>query len=482
MLTFTDDHNFHGRNFPALFRTVAAENIRTHYHRAVDTNLKRAWGDYTSFQATLSDIHTRLSRMPPQALRSTGHKGVTLFQVCKYELLQYLMTDPRWYDSITPNDDDAVFDKALRLAREPLLWNLAAAWFWVDHWATAVNPQADFAAYGLFGNSLSYTRALSLQANQLRVLPICFEHFFTGHDHFMEARTSAIQGYSELRIAPPESAEIDEALVWRRLGEMNNKNVRQASFRRSPLRGEGRTILLLAQVVNDFAALTPGNRSLGTVALYKELLREVLTNTPHRVIVKTHPYEASKTRGLGAITFEELRAFVARLGPSAEQRTRIVEDYPIGSLFWDADAVVTLHSQGALEAVAAGLPVSTLANPFYAQAGFTSDFTSSSAFAAATLERPELFALSPAQERAYLRYMTHCFRTLVNRHEPRAQMFTRLAAFGVHPAPGAPPGKNQNAGRRGKHRANALVRKTKKLVRTPKAFFRDAFRNIARKF
>ena len=474
MIYFADAISFHTRNFPALYRVLRSEGVPSRYFTWADDGMKLAFGDYAGFVSELGEHIDALARVPTVDLRTHRHRNVPLFDVCRFELLHHVMTRPRWYDELGPNTEEAVFDRLAATDEDALRLNLAAAAFWVDWWRTELPRGGDGTrTVGIFGNSLSYTRALAAQATELDVLPLVFEHFFTGHDHYMEPRLSAIQGFSELRLPPPASCEPDPELVYRRLADMRNKNVQQASFRRSSaMRREPRSVLILGQVVNDFAAVAPNNPRLGTVAAYKAIVGGLLDETDVAIVFKTHPYEVLKTGNRGPVTHDELRAFVARRSPQQRARVHIVDDYPLESLFRDCDLVITLHSQGGLEALYTGLPVATLGNPFYGRKGFTRDFEEAASMVRAIAEDETMFRLGPDQERRYLTYMTHCFHVLVNRHERRERMLGRLASFGVFPTT-SPPVRAPDRSNSSNH-GSPLVRKARKLVSDPKLFVDDA--------
>ncbi len=478
MIHFADRINFHGRNFPALFRAIESAKIPVRYFEFGDQKMKRAFGDYSDYGDQLREHHTELERLALPALFTHRYRGVRLYDACRFELLQRLMLEPRWYDERRPNDEESVFDAIARHAPEALVQNCAAAAFWVDYWQQNVHPE-DRAVVGIFGNSLAYTRALALQAERLRVTPLVFEHFLTGHDHYMDVRRSPIQGFNELRL-PIRGVAADRTLVLRRLAEMQNKNVSQASFRRGPTGGRPKA-LLLAQVVNDIAAIAPHNPSLGTVAIYKDLLRQLVAETDYEVVVKAHPYESHKTDGRGPVTREELRAFVAAKGLGS--RVRIVESEPLLGLFEQSSVCLTLHSQGALEALARGIPVATLGDPFYAGHGFTHDFLEVDALVAA-LAAGELDALSEDEARRYFEFMTHAFRVLVNRDDSADATLSRLTALGVHADRASGAAKSTADDRKGfgaRIRKSPFGRKAGKLVRDPKRFFVDAVANAKRR-
>lgn len=471
MIGFTDEVNFHPRNLPALFRTLNACNADLRFYNWGDKGLKAAFGDYSAYTTLLQPHREALSQLPLGSLRNHRSFGVRLFDVCRFELLHHLMLQPRWYEQALPNDEQAIFDKAARYDRDALLDNLAAASFWLEYWQKNLANGAP-ASFFVFGNSLSYTRSLVLQSEALGITPLTLEHFFTGHHHYLEPRSAPIQGYNELRL-PFRAGNPDPTPVLRALAEMQNKNVVQASYRRDT---KTERILILGQVVNDFAALSPNNPCLGTIAFYKELIDVLVENTGSPILFKAHPYERKKTRGAGALTYNELRAYVAMRGYT--DRVKIVEDTPLDGLFDNASLCLTLHSQGALEALAAGVPVATFGNPFYAKHGFTRDFTSPSD-AASALESGALTSpLNSDEQTRYWMFMNHALELLVHRDETPSEVADRLRNLGIHisvqPARTIPSPRVDWLKRVQK---TPFGRKARKLVRDPKRFFTDAFHN-----
>jgi hypothetical protein len=469
MLYFSDQSNFHARNFPALFRTIAYFRLPTRFASWEDRGLKRAFGNYAPFTSYLESFHREIQAMSTERLFALHRQGVRVFDVCKYELLQHLMSLPAWYDRPTENDDQVIFDKMAHENLDALRLNMAAACLWLSYWREQV-PRHDLGPFPacIFGNSLAYTRALSLQADALGIVPVVFEHFFTGHDHFMEVRREPIQGFTQLRVdgrVPPAG---DSTLVLRRLADMQNKNVSQRPFRRARrFASSAPTILLLGQVLNDFAAVSPNNRVLGTIAIYKQLVTRLLVDTDVNLIIKTHPYEARKTESGRAITNEELAAHLATRHPAAAHRVWLVDDYPLAGLFTSADLCVTLHSQGALEAIAAGLPVATLGDPFYARHGFTTDFDSVPSLVSALAAGDLPLQLSHEQMARYLRFMTRSFSLLVNRNETPHQMLDRMTRMGMSfPVTVAPL--------RAANKRSGSMDMARKLLTTPRQFFVDA--------
>lgn len=486
MLEFADRTNFHAKNFPALFRAILAQSISTHYYDWGDNGLKQAHGDYRSKRSILERYCAPLKNLPPSKLLDYKHRSVNLFSACRYELLHHLMLEPNWYDVVVRNEPKTIIEKASSENRDALLLNMAAAAFWIDYWNRHLCQVKVFPhVVCIFGNSLSYTRALTLQAERLKVVPIVFEHFFTGQDHFMEPRLDAIQGYSELRLGAVRAVAPDPALVLQKLTSMQNRNVTQAPFRRTyRARGKGKTILILGQVVNDFAAVSRANQCLGSIATYKKLIHMLLSQTDAQLIFKAHPYERLKTFGRGSITYQELRAFVARRHPDEARRATIVEDYPLESLFLDADLCITLHSQSALEALAREVPVATLGNPFYGHQGFTHDFDDVESLVSA-VKNNALTVFSSEQRDKYFSFMTRCFQVLVNQDDPADRVLERLVSFGM--ALDIEPQQLSTGLQRAALKVRSrlvvpFVRKTRKLGRDPRRFFLDAMHNLADKF
>jgi hypothetical protein len=498
MLLFADSRNFHARNFPTLFRMVKAGLLETTTHQDDSDELKLAFGDYAKLQTRLAAHLTQARRIPVHRMREHRHRGVPVFPVFKYELLRRLSVLPAWFSTSTENSDEVILEKAQETAGTTLYDNLAATLFWIDRWSDALKAMPKTPeAVATFGNSLIYTRALSGMYPSSGVLPISFEHFFTGVDHYMEPWGGPIQGFSPLRIGAPEGLAADPTLVAQRLRLMKNKNVRQPAFQRRAVPARtAKRVLLLAQVVNDFAALSPTNPTLGTIAAYKAAIDATLAETDLDIVIKPHPYEARATGALGAITQHELSAWLARKPEASRRRVTFAQRESLQVLCHETDAVLTLHSQGALEAFAAGLRVVTFGDAFYSRQGFTHDCTS-----AAELPQRLLRAVSspPDDEQVhqYMRFMTFCFQRLVSAHESTASMEARFALLGISsepaaaapvpkkappaqvaPAVAAPPKRQQP---QQQPDGSPLARKVRKLARSPRQFIRDALKNLQKK-
>ncbi len=353
---------------------------------------RRRWwkrhGDYRAFRGLLARHLDRLSALSVEELVVSGHGGLALAPLAISELLCRLMPREHWLDYDGPKDLASLLRRAWERDRDDLLLNLAAAADWLDFWERHLDEHG-FSHVVVFSGSYIYTRTLLALAERRGLRAFVLESFFTGNEFYCEPRYSPIANSSLLAdaawrqrmVLPPEHADRMRAEAHRRLRDMRNKNVRPVAGKTAPFfREPGPTVLVIGQVLNDFGMIEGKAGPLFALPFYFDAMRRLLAETEARVIFKAHPWERRRPNLKRPLTLERMREFAAGLPAAQRGRLRILETEPIRVLFRQADWVVTLCSQGALEACQAGLKPVQLGRAFYEGAGFTHDYESLSDF------------------------------------------------------------------------------------------------------
>lgn len=487
-ILFADDINFHSRGFPELFSYIRSHYIKHEFHNYGNRGLKNSFGLYDPAHKNLKPYIDRLTDIPVWDWQFLEIHGIRLYDMARYEILSRAMIHPRWYDQQTQNDSATVFAKLAGEDYDLLLTNLAAAWFWVDHWEAffAISVQK-YNYFCVFGNSLTYSRAGAHCAHRAGILPYAFEHILTGQHHFIEPRLSPIQGCASLRLKIPANITTDRILVSHMLGTMKNKNVSASKLREENFFRNGeKTILLLTQVVNDFSLLVDSNMTLGSVGFYKELIGRILDGTSCNILVKTHPYEARKLQGEN-ITNNEIGRYIENLSPDKRRRIRLLCDYPLQNLFSHSDCAVTLSSQSGLEALYHGLPVCLLSDAFYARHGFTHDFHTIDAFVRSVVGG-QAFLLDDAAIEEFYRFMSWILTHLIAPSTTAETFRGYFQGAKVQDSPAFPASQYPDEmAKKERSLSNILIKygltrkKMKKLVTNPALYFKDAKRNRERR-
>lgn len=397
-----DEFHIHKRNFPSLFEYVKTSNI--HVSSLIEKgsyqySLINMHGNYASV-LDVNDIekcgafllHYYLFRsLSNKDLFDFSLHGINLFEVAKLEMLSLLMTKENWCETDVKPSTYFIFKKAIEENREELFLNMAAAAFWISTWMIKFNKIHSSRACFVFSGSYIYTKSLMDICRKTSTKCYVLESTFTGNDYFCEERYDAIPNNSNIRYASfrekliSEKCEDKSFVIEReiikaksKIVEMRNKNVCQPKVSSLPKFRDPskKTILIAAQVVNDYSILVGNSSSLSSIYLYKHLIKELIEKTSFNIIVKTHPWERKKVNLKSSFTFSKLLNFSSSFSTEFADRILIIEDENLYNLFSVSDYFFTLCSQSALEAALEGFKPVIIGKSFYSEAGFTSDFES----------------------------------------------------------------------------------------------------------
>ncbi|MEQ8459589.1 MAG: hypothetical protein RLO52_01835 [Sandaracinaceae bacterium] len=488
---FADDIHIHERNFKPLFRYVDKKSIPLETHREHD-DLKRRQGDYDSDPALRPRVEA-LRALDRDSLFSYAHDHrlvpIRVFPLARAEALAFaLATRDHWHASPVSAAEREVFDRLYERDRDILLWNMAAACFWIDAWTDTLSsfdvpPTHAF----VFSGSLIYGRVLMELCKLQRTRCFVLEASFTGREFYLEERYTPIANRSSIRhravrdaLRLPEAAiprMRERAKALQRVHLAANKNVQQPDAADLPRWAEPDrpTCLVLGQVANDFSIIEQSSGYLSSIAFYGELVQGLLDQTPYNVIFKGHPWEHKKTHLRRPLTKEAMLTLRASLPDAQQQRFAVREHDNLVSIGNVVDRVVLLSSQGGIElAYYCGLKPSTLGHAFWGGAGFSDDYAS----------LDELFAdIATGRTRALLdldevehlydwltRYLQ--LHLVTERTASISQVQRKLESAPQILLRTEPPSSAQSAIER--PLSERTVRKLRKLQRDPRSFFRDA--------
>ncbi|CAB3626854.1 hypothetical protein [Achromobacter pestifer] len=367
MIIFSDKANFKRDNFPALFDFLDGHSIEYGYDESND-DLKKAWGVYD--YARFSQEHRAIAESDVGS-----YLGVDLHECLKDEIFSRYALHNDWSLSKKQSESELLeflkeyFPDEFRNCR-------AVACFWIDYWDQLFSKLKPVAAMS-FGGNLIYSKIFLAVAKKRAVPGFVLEHFFTGHDFYLEPRYSSLPNSSFLR-----SKKFTEALnikrstpdseVWKKIYSQSNKNVSQPAFTSCKLRNYA---LVLAQVPNDFSIFSKTNKWKNSIGFYKEVISEILDFTEDPVVIKVHPYERMKNKGASISTFDAIKDYREQLTHAKRERLHIVEDYSLSGLISGCKYAVTLNSQSGLEVAGHAKPLICFGGAFYGDRGFTIDLT-----------------------------------------------------------------------------------------------------------
>ncbi len=384
-----DDVHFHNRGFEALLNVLHNKESYVFQNKA-RREMMTAFGDYGKFWSTIQPDYEILQGLSKEQLFSEKHNQVNLFEVSKAEILSNLLPSYSQTVQQIPSEKANLFDLIFERNSKLLLENMAAARSWLVFWESLLANNPLFSHAFVFSGSLIYSRTLLEILKSRPTRAFVTEHLFTGKNYYLEERYSPIANNSILKFptyyksllsrnknfydySRNKSKGINHFLM------RQNKNVIQPepdhSLQEIVARSR-KTVLVIGQVINDFSIIESSLDNLNSVTIYKEVISHILSETDATVIFKGHPWERTKLGN--AITLDALVAFRNGLGPKHQERLTLLEDFNIDTLIGDVDFLVTISSQGALEAAYLGLKPIVLGSPFYGGKGFTLDLTETS--------------------------------------------------------------------------------------------------------
>ncbi len=384
-----DDFHINDRNFRPLTDYLGSPKVHRTIGIYADTPpgaLMACHGAYGAHHETLDAHRRHLERLAPEQLRDLVYKNLPVFDVAADEIFSVLLCRPELQDTVLDKQTVDRFDLCWRADRQLVIDNCAAVLYWADYWSKFSLGWYHFGV--IFSGSLIYSRTLLELAKFSRMRTLVCESFFTGADFFLEERHAPIANASRIRNlnfrkSLQTRADALGPEVWRRsqVRALNkhrfpkNKNVVQpAPASLPPLLKTKKCVLILGQVANDFSIISGTARYLNTVPVYQRLIEHILQDPHAAVIFKAHPWEHKKQNLKDNLTEKALRAWAAKLTPDASRRLFICADFNLPQLFRIASHVVTLCSQGALEAAGSGFKPVVVGGAFYDSAGFTHNF------------------------------------------------------------------------------------------------------------
>lgn len=385
-----DSFHIHAKNYGSLFeymkknavnvtRLTKGEHLWNRY--AVYHDVKRV-----ARMAKLLDTRDQ-DELLSMTVQCCGTK-INLFDVSIAEILTLVLAqNPSWYDQCVPNDPEWLMRKLYTENKNILVHNLAAAVVWCEIYDEELIDANKYEFAVVFSGSQIYqkifTRIMAAKTPRLFIL----ESFTTGSDFYWEERYTPIANqcsiqhdnvYKKYEMPNDFAArQVETTKAINKFLEGRNKNVLQ------PEKGGGvadwgageETVLIAAQVQNDFSVIESGCANLNLLQAYKELIDLLVEQTSCNVVVKCHPFERRKINLNRPFIKEELDRHLESL--SAEQRSRIhvIEDFNIAHLLKSVDYFVTFNSQSSFEAcLYGGLKPIVMGKPFYRGRGFTSEY------------------------------------------------------------------------------------------------------------
>lgn len=367
MIIFSDKVNFKRENFPALFDFLDGQNVEYHFDEH-NAELKKAWGNY-SYSAFSAEF-----RYVAES-KDVEYLGIDLNECLEDELFAAYALHKDW--SLSDNQSKHDFSQLIGESfPDEVRACRAAVCFWLNYWDQLFSKIKPVAAI-CFGGNLIYVKAFLAIARKRAIPGFVAEHFFTGHDFYLEPRYSSIPNSSFLRskrftdaLNQRVSSPYSEA--WRKLYSQRNRNVAQPAFTSYKIRNYA---LVLAQVPNDFSIFSSSNKWKNSIRFYKKVIAELLEFNNDPVVMKVHPYERMKNKGASVSTFDAMKDFRERLPHDLRKRFHIVEDFSLPGLISGCRFAITLNSQSGLEVASHAKPLICFGGAFYGNRGFTIDLT-----------------------------------------------------------------------------------------------------------
>lgn len=380
-----DSLHINQKNFSSFFKFIEQTKVYIEF----ESTHKEWWSLYGNYESKLNVLYEKidtLTQLTEEALFSFKINDISLFHVCRAELLSYLSVKPNWFDCSYPTNIESLFHKLYQEDRTVLIQNMAAAWYWISFWNQKIieaNKQYQFCC--IFSGSLIYQRSLMeiLKLKPTKVMVM--ESLFTGNEYLCEERYSPIANRNDiihkavynqlLQILKNENNYENERIkAINKMILMKNKNVQQ------PIEGEliefnnnKKIITIIGQVVNDFSLLEVCGVGISSIKFYKDLIKLLIEND-FNVILKTHPWEKQKNNIKSELTKEIMQDFISHLSNKQKKQVHIVSDYPIKKLFNQSNYIIGLNSQGLIEAAFEGFKPIQFGKAFYGGKGFTHDY------------------------------------------------------------------------------------------------------------
>lgn len=366
---FLDKIHLSDRSFPKLHEYLKANKIDIDYLDANNSFILKA-GDYLGNTNIVNELFL-INSIYEEINENYLYKGYNIFELCYEELMLYMLKFKEFHNDLSENNN--VFDIMKRKYTNILKAHLAVSVYWINYYEKNLNKITQTNKVILFSGSSTYQKVFFdfIKINKVETDVIVCENLFTGRDFYFEKRNTSIPNNSLIKYEQlNDNNSISKEHVLDKVRNQQNLNVKQPSRELKELfNNSNKTILILAQVINDYSLTNKERIYRSSINFYTELINKILLNTNYNVVVKTHPYESKKLNINKNLTKELLEDMFKN-----NERIKIVDNYNIYSLFDQATYIVTLCSQAALEATYYRKKVATLGSAFYGGKGFTYDY------------------------------------------------------------------------------------------------------------
>lgn len=374
-----DKIHINKKNFNSFFNYCEEADFKIIFSSSRD-DLINKYGNYEGIKSILSNSK-KFSKLSAKKLYDYSYRGHNVFKLCKAELLTYLLTKKNWYNSELSNENFEVLQKAFLENKRDLFLNFAMTLEWIDFWYSELDKSPLLHYAVIFSGSLIYQKSLISILMRSVTKVFIAESSFTGNDYYLEEKYTFIANNSDIRhsniyeaIRIPDDANLFERAKNKAINKyflMKNKNVQQPyEAANITFKEDLPTILILAQVVNDFSMI---EFNISSVYFYKRLIKE-LSKYNLNIIIKTHPWEEKKDGVKGKLTYDELDYFIKTELAASSSKFHIIDHHPINHLFELADHVIGLNSQSLLESCFNGFKPIQFGKAFYGNKGFTYDY------------------------------------------------------------------------------------------------------------
>lgn len=381
-----DPLHINKRNFGSLY-----EYLEESKANAIFNEERQDWlslfGDYSEHQELLIEEYNHLRSLSQSELFELSILEINIFKASRAEILSLLITKESFRSKTLPSSRRELFDYIFETEPNILLWNMAAAIQWINHWSLTIkqhNPKFVL----VFSGSLIYARTLLELLKNSTPRAFVLESFFTGSDNYIEEKYEPIANNSNLKFTAyyrslgtheqPLERDRSRNKAINKILSGANKNVTQPHENTARLfNNSKKTILITGQVLNDFSLLEYKDIGLNSLNFYKEIIQIILDKTEFNIIFKAHPWERKKKNINASLTFNALATHFDTNEKNYNScgRLLLLEDYNIKSIFKQTEYILGLNSQALLEAAFEGFQPIQFGNAFYGKHGFTSNYT-----------------------------------------------------------------------------------------------------------
>lgn len=373
-----DSLHINKKNFASVHEFMANDKHEYTQHTKVN-HLIALFGNYRNTPSEIVPFFDLYVQFDRDLLFNATSRGFRLFDLCRQELLSFVLSDDSFFALGERWTTDELFDFLFLNFRNDLVLNVAVAAFWLDYWYKYFDTAPKYDVALIFSGSLTYARSLSAILSEMTTRVFVLETFFTGNEFYCEERFSSIPNESHIKSKSFYNSivvgdELDKDLVKaiNKICLAENLNVVQPPKSNVTLFPGRRVVLVVGQVANDFSILGYDDVGFNSVIFYIKLISKIINDTDYCVVFKAHPWEHKKANLKTPFTRDRVEA---ALSTYVGDRLLFVDDFNIEQLFERADHVVMINSQSGIEAAWHGLRPITLGNPFYGNKGFTSDFS-----------------------------------------------------------------------------------------------------------